>query len=257
MIIDSKIDSDFGILYKYVHKSEPIRGMNSKNFIDFSNSCSYDMNRIDDEICTLLATTNLDNYPTIHSVIPPNLKNLTGEFENTVLYEYEEDHQTIREMTRMQRRKYLFFKRRSILPWFFMLVLKPTKQFIDRARNVYPWNSISNAIPYTKSIIESLPFAEIGRVVIYGSWPESTVPCHRDSPGTFSYGHHINFNPGSYRPIYVYDSLNNVKYYLPQDYKFYAYNTSDYHGVDALPHFSYTVRVDGMYNDEALRIINQ
>lgn len=101
--------------------------------------------------------------------------------------------------------------------------------------------------PILRDCIEKLPFSEIGRVVIYGSWAESRVACHRDTPPSKVYAHHINFNPGGYRPVYVYDPLTQTKHFLPPDFKFYAYNTSDYHGVDPISHFSYTVRVDGTY----------
>jgi hypothetical protein len=69
------------------------------------------------------------------------------------------------------------------------------------------------------------------------------------------FDHHINFNPGGYRSVFIYDSLNDNKIFLPKDYKLYAYNTSDYHGVDPLPHFSYTIRVDGKYSDAGLELI--
>jgi Rieske 2Fe-2S family protein len=149
----------------------------------------------------------------------------------------------------MQRRKYLFFKHKTLLPWFFVLDLK-SNTFFDRNLDLGPWNDIINQLPYTKQCIESLPFSQIGRVVIYGSWPEASVPCHRDWIPDGEFHHHINFNPGGYRPVYIYDPTTNTKHHLPNDYKLYAYQTTDYHGVDPLPYFSYTIRVDGIFNSD-------
>ena len=87
----------------------------------------------------------------------------------------------------------------------------------------------------------------LGRVVIYGSWATSVVPCHRDDPPSENYDQMITFNPGGYRPVYIYDSMRQKKRHLPEDWKAYSYNTTDYHGVDSVPHFSYTVRVDGQF----------
>ena len=135
-----------------------------------------------------------------------------------------------------------------------ILDLKPNF-FKTKTKDLYPWNPIMDIMPYTKSCIEQLPFKEIGRVVIYGSWPEARVPCHRDVSSKVNFDHHINFNPGGYRQVYVYDSIDDKKVYLPEDYLLYAYNTSDYHGVEPSNRFSYTVRVDGIYTDEALELL--
>jgi hypothetical protein len=62
-------------------------------------------------------------------------------------------------------------------------------------------------------------------------------------------------NPGGYRPVYVYDSKNNQKVYLDADSRLYAYNVRDFHGVDAVNRFSYTVRIDGEYTNNMCETI--
>lgn len=245
-IVNIKEDEVFGTIYDLKHVNEPVNGIHGKSFINFNMDC--DLDRMDNEICLALAKTDTFKVPTVPGKIPPELKTHDNDvYEYDILFNYTGDKTIFKGMDYQQIRKYFFYKKSITLPWYFMLELKPNK-LLTKSKDLEPWNSISELFPYTKSIIEKMPFEEIGRVVIYGSWPNSPVPCHRDNIPSKNFEHHINFNPGGYRPVYVYDTTTQQKHYLPKDYRFYAYNTTDYHGVDLLPHFSYTVRVDGTYD---------
>ncbi len=226
------------------HEQIPITGVKPdgypfQNFTDYTTS--WDWNRLDNELCLMMSQADLSQYPKVSGPQPPELQ--YGEFPR------EDTHDkyplNIMELTEQQRRKYLYFKRQSVLPWYFVINLKPAK-FEKRAFDFYDWDSKYN-VPYTKECVEQLPFKEIGRVVIYASWATSVVPCHRDDPPSENYDQMITFNPGGYRPVYIYDSMRQKKRHLPEDWKAYSYNTTDYHGVDSVPHFSYTVRVDGQF----------
>jgi hypothetical protein len=243
-----KKDDVFGTVYnlKNVNWDDiPMNGINGNKFIEFN--IDVDLERMDDEIC--LGLSKIDNFkiPTVQGKIPTELKTHENEiYESDILYDYDGDKTVFKGMDYQQIRKYFFYKQRITIPWYFVVDLKPSN-FSNKNKDSDPWNDNSKLFPYTRYCIEQLPFKEIGRVVIYGSWPDAKVPCHRDGFPSKKFAHHINFNPGGYRPVYIYDSVNNQKHYLPEDYKFYAYNTSDYHGVDPVPTFSYTVRVDGTY----------
>lgn len=255
IVRDTKTDPDFGNVFKFEHVDVPLVGVNNQCFLNVTKYCNFDMQKLDDEICLALSSIDLTKYPTVSGVMPPNMTNNSSKelFENEVMYNYTGNREVLKTMTPMQKRKYLFFKHKVLLPWFFILDLKPNL-FKTKNKDVTKWDSISEKFSYTKSCIEKMPFSEIGRVVIYGSWPEAKVPCHRDAEPNGDFDHHINFNPGGHRPVYVFDSISNTKHYLPDDHLFYAYNTRDYHGVDPLPYFSYTVRVDGVYDSTKIKI---
>lgn len=245
-IVNIKKDDVFGTIYNLKHINKPINGINGKSFIKFD--IDVDLERMDNEICLGLSKIDTFKVPTVPGKIPPELKTHENDvYENDVLYNYDGDKTVFKDMDYQQIRKYLFYKQHITLPWYFIVDLKPNT-FVNKTKNSNPWNDSSKLFPYTRHCIEQLPFKEIGRVVIYGSWPDSKVSCHRDGIPSKKFDHHINFNPGRYRPVYIYDSVNNQKHYLPNDYKFYAYNTTDYHGVDPVSTFSYTVRVDGTYD---------
>lgn len=254
-LVDTRNDDVFGKLYKFEHTDTPIMGIGGQDFVDFTTHCQFDMERMDDEICMALSQIDLTKYPTVSGMMPPKMRDANPyvNFENQVLFDYDGDKEIYRNMSHMQRRKHLFFKKRITLPWFFILDLKPN-MFHTRQKDLYDWDDVSKLFPYLRECIELMPFDEIGRVVIYGSWPDAPVPCHRDEPPSNSYAEHINFNPGGYRPVYLYDSVLDKKRYLPRNHLFYAYNTTDYHGVDPLPYFAYTVRVDGTYDRTKIKI---
>lgn len=243
---------------KYDFIPTEVIGINGSPFVNFTSHCSFDFEKMNEEICIGLATTDLTKLPMVSGVIPPKIREreIDGEFETSVIKNYTGDKNILANMSSMEKRKYLFFKHKSVVPWYFILDLKPNV-FQTKTQDLYPWEDIVSKFTYTKKCIEELPFKEIGRVVIYGSWPESRVPCHRDKAPSTDFDNHINFNPGGYRPVYVYDSVNDKKIFLPTDHKLYAYNTSDYHGVDPLSYFSYTVRVDGVYSEEGLNFIKK
>jgi len=246
--VDIKHHDKFGTIYNIKHTDDPINGINGKSFVSFDDFCDFDIDRMNEEICLGLAKIDTYKVPTVPGKIPPKLKTHSNEvYEFDVLYNYQGNVEKFKDMDYQQIRKYFFYNKEITLPWYFVVDLKPNT-LLNKSKDLHPWNQISDMFPYTKQCIEKMPFSEIGRVVIYGSWPESKVPCHRDNLPTTDFEHHINFNPGGYRPVYVYDSKTDNKQYLPETYKFYAYNTTDYHGVDPLSTFSYTVRVDGIYD---------
>jgi hypothetical protein len=249
-----KQDSQLGDITYFAHESTDILGVNGRPWFDLTHTVDLDYQRMDDEICMYLSQADLSQLPMTNGQMPPSLRISDKTFEHEYLYNLQDEHlkTLIADWHYNRRRKYLFFKNKIIQPWNFIVTLKPN-EFVSKCEDLFPWiEDMDTHLPYTKSAILQMPFDAIGRVVIYGSWPETTVPCHRDAvPQAFN-EHHINLNPGGYRPVYLYDSNRNIKNYLPKSHKLYAFNTTDYHGVDAMDRFSYIVRIDGRYRSGVL-----
>ena len=192
---------------------------------------NVDFEKIDDEICLFLSQNNQNYIPMVCNNRP---------FQEQILeYDIEVD---LPEWDISQKRKYLMLKHKMVPPWMFKVTFK--HNMMDTVdRDLYDWSEESKSIPYTVECIKRFPLQEIGRVVLYGSYPHNKVPIHADYTEMREV-YSINFNPGGYRPLYIYQGRQ--KFYLPEDYDFYTYDVNEYHGVDALPHFSYTIRVDGI-----------
>ncbi|HSO37455.1 MAG TPA: hypothetical protein VLT33_33250, partial [Labilithrix sp.] len=125
------------------------------------------------------------------------------------------------------------------------------KGFGEEARAVFP---------ETVAFIESLPFVEIGRVVIFGLLANDHAPAHRDSePGkALALAQSISFEPGRHRAS---GETRHKRFYLRApdgssevlvDAPIYWFNDMDWHGVHADPFFRYSVRVDGVFEPRFL-----
>ena len=147
---------------------KPIKGIKGDPFFKFDIDC--DLERIDEEICRALATSNLGLIPTVYGEKPPDIETEKDRppFEDPTLPK-------IQGMSLQESRKYRIFKREIDIPWTFAIALKPNR-FKARDRDLEPWSNVAKRTPYTKHVIENkMPFSEIGRVMIYGSWSGSSV----------------------------------------------------------------------------------
>jgi hypothetical protein len=113
------------------------------------------------------------------------------------------------------------------------------KSFGEEAREVFPG---------TVALIESLPFTEIGRVVIFGLEPNDHAPLHRDTePGAaLAVAQSISICPRGDKRFF----LQNDEDAEPEIVraKAYWFNDMDYHGVLPDPFFRYSIRVDGVFD---------
>jgi Rieske 2Fe-2S family protein len=115
------------------------------------------------------------------------------------------------------------------------------KDFTGEARRFFP---------RTVAFIESLPFEEIGRCVLFGIEANDHAPAHRDSePGkALSIAQSISFAPHPGKRFYVCDTEGKNKTVI--DAPIYWFNDMDYHGVDPDPFFRYSIRVDGVLSND-------
>lgn len=118
------------------------------------------------------------------------------------------------------------------------------------------WTEDAQHFPYLREIIDTMPFAGIGRVMLFMTEANnSTVPHfdvltqqqRQEKPND----EFIWFNTKSNsKGIFVLDEEIMLKHCLESDKKFIWFNEMDYHGTDAVPHFSFSIRIDGKFNDQ-------
>lgn len=116
------------------------------------------------------------------------------------------------------------------------------------------WTDDVKHFPYLKTLIESMPFEGIGRVLLFMTEANnSTVPhfdvLNEDQRKEKPNDDFIWFTtkPGT-KNIFVYDSDTHQKIYPEADKKFIWFNEMDYHGTDAVDHFSFSIRIDGKFS---------
>ncbi|MCC6665844.1 MAG: hypothetical protein IT375_18960 [Polyangiaceae bacterium] len=99
--------------------------------------------------------------------------------------------------------------------------------------------------PKTVAFIQSLPFTEIGRCVLFGLQPNDHATVHRDSEPGQSVGvaQCINICPRGDKRFFLVDPEGEAQTFVTP--RVYWFNDMDYHGVEADPWFRYSIRVDG------------
>lgn len=153
--------------------------------------------------------------------------------------------------------RYLLYRHRVYFPWRDAYHLLENdrwedkhsgsgKAFSEEARRYFP---------KTIAFIESLPFTEIGRAVIFGLEANDHAPLHRDSePGkVLGVAQSISFSPRGNKRLYLVDPDGGSHTVVRA--RAYWFNDMDYHGVLADPFFRYSVRVDGVFDPKWVRAL--
>lgn len=107
--------------------------------------------------------------------------------------------------------------------------------------------------PNTVELVRSLPFCEIGRVVLFGLQPNDHAPLHRDSePGvSLSIAQSISIDPRGAKGLFLQNSEDEAGVVLGAN--LYWFNDMDYHGVAPAPYFRYSIRIDGVFTPSFVR----
>jgi hypothetical protein len=139
----------------------------------------------------------------------------------------------------------------------------PWKGYVELIPNRY-WKDKSDAsgkdftaraksfFPKTIAFLRTLPLTHMGRANIMGLEGNDHGTLHRDgdpkdqaAPDQF-----ITLCPANDKRLYLWDDSAKAKTYVSG--RAVWFNDFDFHGVDAEPHFRYSLRVDGNFTDEFL-----
>jgi hypothetical protein len=168
--------------------------------------------------------------------------------------EYVFGDETDHPLTRAQQ-LYLSYRHRVYFPWKVCYHLVENdrwedkhsgqgKGFVPEARAIFP---------RTVAFIESLPFREIGRCLIFGVEANDHAPVHRDTePGSaLAVAQSISLCPRGNKRFFLCDPEGGSRTVV--EAPIYWFNDMDYHGVLADPFFRYSIRVDGVFEPAFLK----
>ena len=97
--------------------------------------------------------------------------------------------------------------------------------------------------------IETLPFKTTGRMLIIYDDAGLSVPAHRDHVETDICNEFVWFRTNLKKPFYVLNHETNQKQYV-ESYSAWFDSVNQFHGSDAAPGLSFSIRVDGAFTDE-------
>lgn len=154
----------------------------------------------------------------------------------------------------LSRRQMMWLKIRFgvYFPWKGYLELMPNHRWDDKADPAGKrFTRVAESyFPKTIAFVRSLPFKHVGRCLVMGVEGNDWGTVHRDghpeeqeSPDEF-----ISFCPAGDKRLFLYDE--GLDREVPIESRIYWFNDFDYHGVAVSPVFRYSVRVDGVFQDE-------
>ena len=97
--------------------------------------------------------------------------------------------------------------------------------------------------------IETLPFKAFGRMLIIYDNAGNAVPAHRDHLNTDICHDFIWFRTNLRKPFYVLNEKTNERLYV-RSYSAWFDTVNQFHGSDVTPGLSFSIRVDGVFNDQ-------
>ena len=115
------------------------------------------------------------------------------------------------------------------------------------------WTDNAAYFPNLVNLIKHMPFEGIGRVMIFMTEANNQTVPHYDA-GTQEHrskkpnDDFIWFTTAQHtKQIFVMDGTTKEKHYVDPNKKFIWFNEMDYHGTDAVPYFTFSVRIDGKF----------
>ncbi len=107
----------------------------------------------------------------------------------------------------------------------------------------------SLCFPSLMSYLDSLPFSEVGRAVIFLNDHDLGTPIHTDG---FPGGKHTNdflwLSTNLSKKFFIYDKTTCTKHYVASHSAFF--NEHDWHGSDGVSEMNFSIRVDGVFTPE-------
>lgn len=120
------------------------------------------------------------------------------------------------------------------------------------------WTDNAEHFPTLVEFIKTLPFKEIGRVIFFMTEPNNQLVPHIDSYTGYDRPNDdfiwFTTKPST-KTVFVMDGDTKEKHYQESGKRFIWFNEFDYHGTDPVSHFSFSIRVDGVFNDDVKNAI--
>jgi hypothetical protein len=121
---------------------------------------------------------------------------------------------------------------------------------LDKAEHWLPTPEAEEFAPLM-AFVKSLPFKALGRILIIYDDQGHAVPAHRDHPDEEICHEFIWMRTNFNKPFYVLNADTKQKLYVASHSAWFD-TVNQFHGADASQGLSFSIRVDGSFND-ALR----
>lgn len=125
------------------------------------------------------------------------------------------------------------------------------------------WTDDAKHFPLLRQFIEKMPFESIGRVLLFMTEANNKTVPHFDVLNEEQRNKKPNDDfiwfttKADSKSVYVMDGDTKEKFYPNPSRKFIWFNEMDYHGTDPVSHFSFSIRIDGIFTKELKTYLNE
>jgi hypothetical protein len=118
------------------------------------------------------------------------------------------------------------------------------------------WTDNAKHFPSLVKFIETLPFESIGRVILFMTEANNSTVPHYDVLNEAQRKQKPNDDfiwfttKQESKSVYVMDETTLERVYPDPTKKFVWFNEMDFHGTEAVKHFSFSIRIDGKFKPE-------
>ena len=102
--------------------------------------------------------------------------------------------------------------------------------------------------------IATLPFAATGRMIVMYDFNGRAVPAHRDHDGIGRCHEFVWFRTNLAKPLFMLNPATGERLDVASHSAWFD-TVNQYHGADAAPGLSFSIRVDGRFTDDFRRLI--
>jgi hypothetical protein len=154
---------------------------------------------------------------------------------------------------------YLKYRYRVYFPWKVYYEMIPNRRWEDKhvAAGKAFTREAQAIFPKTVAFLKGLPFEAIGRANILGLEAHDHGTVHRDCDPEEGAppAHFITLCPRGDKRLFLWDETAREKVAVAG--RAYWFHDGDYHGVDADPFFRYSIRVDGVFQQDFLAALRE
>ena len=131
----------------------------------------------------------------------------------------------------------------------------PDYEYLDLNKpELWAISETANEFPLLMDFIATLPFKGRARMMIMYDDSGQVVTPHRDHSELEICHEFIWFRTNMAKPFYMLDPKTKEKRYV-ESYSAWFDSVNQFHGADAHPGMSFSIRVDGVFSDELRKLI--
>lgn len=233
-----------------------MKGVYAKTYIDLDGYIDLEeFHSLYDEMIMGISKSHIDKGVVSCGVHPKEKElELCTVLQNPNEYLSAKDIENLDKLDNLHQRAWYVSLRLPVYHPYFLVFIRRERDFWKKhLRDNCEWTQQAKLFPQTLEFIEKLPFDEIGRILFFITSSQHRTLIHYDAGNPEARRAHPNtefiyFRPGLEKKLFIYDEDKDEKHYVKSCASYW--NDLDWHGVDQNVKTTFSMRVDGVFQDK-------